>query len=67
MTERQTRKTFVQLVRKIDGIVNQLQALGENEMGVLHEHTAGRFHDATDLLRALSQDLKQDAYWPEEP
>lgn len=67
MTERQTRNTFMQLVRKIDRIVNQLQALGENEMGVLHEHAAGRFHDATDLLRALSQDLKQDAYWPEEP
>jgi hypothetical protein len=58
---------FIQLVRKLDSIVQQMEVLGENEMGVLHKHTAGRFHDAVDMLRAMSQDLKQDAFWPEEP
>jgi len=43
-----------------------MERMGENDVGVLNEAAAGRFHEATEMLRALNHDLKQDAMWPHE-
>jgi hypothetical protein len=64
--EKEIERTYIRLVITLDSIVHRLEELGENEMGVLHHHAAGRFHQATDLLRSLTHDLKQDVYWPHE-
>ncbi len=59
-------QAFQSLVRDLDSVTNRLEAIGESQMGLLHQRFAARFHNATAKLRKMTQELKQDAYWPNE-
>lgn len=67
MREIAAERAFQKLVRKLAGEVARLEAMGENDMGLLHASLAGRFHRATAMLRSLTVELTQDAMWPHEP
>lgn len=67
IAERQYEQVYVALVRRLNSLHHTMQVLGENEMGLLQEHMAGRFHGITDALGQLVHDLTQDALWPHEP
>jgi hypothetical protein len=62
----QERHDYKALVARIERLVNRMETLGHNDMGLLREDLAGRFHDATDIMRTLARELEQDASWPRE-
>ena len=67
MDDTETQAAYERLVGELIAHTRALEHIGENDMGVLHERLARRFHTITDKLRALTVELTQDAYWPHEP
>jgi len=65
--EAEIENQYQALVRKLRRIRDQLETIGETDMGVLSRRLAGRYHTITAKMRALVHELQQDALWPHEP
>jgi excinuclease UvrABC nuclease subunit len=57
--QKQIDQAFRRLITKLDKHVMALEAIGENDMGLLHFHKAQRFHTATESLRTVVNELKE--------
>ena len=64
--DEEVARVYVRLVTRLSYLVAELEYLGKNDMGVISNIQALRFHDATDTLRELNHVLKQGALWPHE-
>lgn len=55
-------REYAQVLRKLDRIVDSLEAMGESDMGMLKEHHAERFHYLTDEFRKLLRSMASDGH-----
>ena len=52
------------VVRRLAALAHDMQHLGENDMGLLTEAHANRFHYATDIMIKLVSELKSETGQP---
>lgn len=65
--EAEWAREYERVVRKMGALADELELMGESDMGIFRERIAARFHTVTRKLRNLVTDLQQDVYWPHEP